>query len=331
MRRRAGRKRARARREGGPRLLSLVHLHHVDPPVSEVLREERVGDLVVLVRRVRVDVCARRSDRAELDHQREAVGRVGHASLLVVVERAVRTARAVVLPAPRADVPVRQVEPQVLLHARLGAHPVLRVGRDLAPGLHRQLHEVRRVARRLDVHLPRDGGVLLLRRARLVIDERVGRLDDQLGKLGAGQPKAHGRLGFARAEADERLLLHHVVLLLVRLEPTLNADGELRWCTVILVRWRLGDLAPLAVEVEARSVALAVQLHELCAEAEVALERHVQPFRRERRVERECALVVAHLVVRAGGADAGAHLRSDRIELGLARWHADVERAAVVG
>ena len=95
----------------GHGLLGLLHLHHIDPPVRQVLGELRVHHQVVLVGCVRVDVGAVRRDRAELHDEREAVGRVRRPRDRVVVERAVRPARAVVLAAARADVAVGEIEP----------------------------------------------------------------------------------------------------------------------------------------------------------------------------------------------------------------------------
>mmetsp|Transcript_31999 Transcript_31999/g.67330 ORF Transcript_31999/g.67330 Transcript_31999/m.67330 type:complete len:201 (-) Transcript_31999:721-1323(-) len=73
------------------RLLRLLHLHHVDAPVRQVLRQLGINHLGVLVLGVRVHVGPVRCDGAQLDHQREAVWREVLLGLLVVVERAVGT------------------------------------------------------------------------------------------------------------------------------------------------------------------------------------------------------------------------------------------------
>mmetsp|Transcript_52556 Transcript_52556/g.87204 ORF Transcript_52556/g.87204 Transcript_52556/m.87204 type:complete len:210 (+) Transcript_52556:889-1518(+) len=114
--------------------LSLLHDHHVDPPVREVLSEVRVSYLGILFGCVRVHVGALRRDRSQLDDQREAVRWMCSPCLLIMIERTVRAATAVPLPASRADVPIGEVEPEILLHARFLACPVRRVCGNLLCG-----------------------------------------------------------------------------------------------------------------------------------------------------------------------------------------------------
>mmetsp|Transcript_27860 Transcript_27860/g.65032 ORF Transcript_27860/g.65032 Transcript_27860/m.65032 type:complete len:213 (-) Transcript_27860:634-1272(-) len=90
----------------GDRGFCLLHAHHVDSPVCQVLGQLRVAHLSVLVVGVAVHVGAARRDGAQLDNQRKTIRREVHLRLVVVIERTIGSSRTVILPPPGANVPI---------------------------------------------------------------------------------------------------------------------------------------------------------------------------------------------------------------------------------
>mmetsp|Transcript_31504 Transcript_31504/g.91106 ORF Transcript_31504/g.91106 Transcript_31504/m.91106 type:complete len:254 (-) Transcript_31504:562-1323(-) len=119
-------------------LVGLLHLHGVDAPMLQVLRQERILDHVVLVRRIGVDVRALGSDRAELDDQRVEI--TFGLLLLEVVHGSVAPTRTVEELSTSTDEAIRQIEPQVLRVPADRALPILRIRADFLVG--RDLNQV---------------------------------------------------------------------------------------------------------------------------------------------------------------------------------------------
>mmetsp|Transcript_45271 Transcript_45271/g.86577 ORF Transcript_45271/g.86577 Transcript_45271/m.86577 type:complete len:250 (-) Transcript_45271:115-864(-) len=192
---------------------------------------------VVLVRGVAEHVRALRGNGSQLDCQR-----VLAAGGLVVRQRRARAARPVPVAASGADVPVRQVEPQVLAVPALLAHPICRVGRNL-PALRVQLDEVLRVLA--------DHQRLLLPRCHLLLVQgpRVGyrgvaSLDNDLGKVCVRQ-------------GDEQLLRHHHqrmnlgnVKLRLSLKATIHPNCKLGWFRLLSNNACFGYLGVCKVKVQ---------------------------------------------------------------------------------
>ena len=278
----------------------------VAAPVRQVLRQLRVGHLRVLVVGVGVDVGAVRRDCAQLDHERETVRREVLLRLLVVVQRAVRAARPVPLAPPRADVAVGEVEPEVLAHARLLAHPRRRVGRDLL--VRRQLHQLLCVLRGQSLRLPRDSALLPLLHRADVRDDRLAARRHKLGEL-----LARERHALPRRHQHQRSLGRLVVLRAVDAEAAVDAERHFGRRGVGCVALGPQRAALLQVHVQRLAAPHRRRLHVLRSKAEVGAQRDVKAARRERAVEAEHALVVVHLVV-LGGRHQAAHARTDTIE-----------------
>mmetsp|Transcript_34047 Transcript_34047/g.73717 ORF Transcript_34047/g.73717 Transcript_34047/m.73717 type:complete len:254 (+) Transcript_34047:135-896(+) len=140
-----------------------------------------------------------------------------------MAERRAAAPAAVEVRPPAADVPVREVEPEVLLRAAGRASPVARPARD-GP-LAEDLDQGRRVLGLLELLAPL--GDHRLGVAVLVLDDSLDALRHGERNVDTVPSWRESDLHLLRQQQEREVLLH-VVLLLVQLEPVRGAKGELR-------------------------------------------------------------------------------------------------------
>eukprot|EP00982_Pelagococcus_subviridis_P008321 30831-Pelagococcus_subviridis.AAC.13 len=160
------------------------------------------GDAAHLVRRVGVDVGARGGDGAQLHDERVLLPLRSH--LLVVPQRAAVPARAVPVLPSAADVPVAEVQPQVLDGAGVDATPAGLVRGDLPP-LARLLRQRPRVLALAPLLAPRGD-------FRLVVEPRVPQHAVDGVQHDRREVVARERDEGLRRHDDERMMLRDVVL-----------------------------------------------------------------------------------------------------------------------
>mmetsp|Transcript_100700 Transcript_100700/g.307808 ORF Transcript_100700/g.307808 Transcript_100700/m.307808 type:complete len:254 (+) Transcript_100700:1546-2307(+) len=210
-----------------------------------------------------------------------------------MIERAIAAACAVPEAPPAADVPVRQVQPQILRVAALLANPVLRVGADLPRG--GELHQLLVILGVLDVLVLVVSLRGLHERSALVGDDGVADAHHDHGQVRARQ--RYNVPGASCVDDQQRMLLDGIPFVLhQRIEGRRFAFGLLLLFPVEFLE---------EVEAAAAAVALDITVDHVGAESIPRLQVDAQARRGQRRVERVNALVLINLVEVLGSLQPG--------------------------
>mmetsp|Transcript_78526 Transcript_78526/g.168252 ORF Transcript_78526/g.168252 Transcript_78526/m.168252 type:complete len:301 (+) Transcript_78526:1787-2689(+) len=271
--------------------------------MRKVLGQERVLHHVVLIRRITIDICALRSDGPKL--HREWV-KVALLFLLgEVVEGTIAAARAVPKLPAAPDVPIGEVQPQVFSGTGLLAPPILRLGADL---LRRwQLHKVLVILGLLQLLVLLPSMAVVHRLRTLVGNDRLASLGNNHREIWARQ--RHCLLRASCIDDEQEVFLDNVPLVLGQ-ESSSDPYRQLCGLGRIICGLHLRHALELLHEVETALVpiALHVEVHHVCPEAEPRFEVHAEAALTEGCIKGEDALVLINLVIVLRASGAAHHL-----------------------